>query len=111
MWIVIRADKKTKQTEAWYMKYLIDNLREIEGAEKALEDFASRVNYSDEKILQELSSLDVQVKHEIYEAACIASVVDRDLSKEEEELLKKLADVCNREFNKKEILKLSKQFS
>ena len=71
---------------------------------------ASRINYSDEKILQELSFIDTSVRKEIYNAACVAAIVDGDLSKSEEELLKKLADVCECAFKRKEIIMLSKQF-
>jgi uncharacterized tellurite resistance protein B-like protein len=109
IWLVIRADGKIKETETRYMKNLVGNLQKIDGSEKVIKDFASRINYSDKKILQELSSIAISVRKEIYKATCVAAIVDGHLSKREAELLNNLADICDCVFDEKEVIKLSKQ--
>ena len=110
VWLIIKSDGETKQEEIWYLKYLIENLREIEGADEFIQSFAKRINFSDDIIFKEIDTLDDKNKKAIYEAVCIASVVDRKIRKQEEEVLIKFAEVCGCKFNKSELIKLSKKF-
>lgn len=109
VWIIIKADGQTKHEEAWYLKYLIQGLQDIDGADIYIQEFSKRINFSEEKLVQEIAVLDKDIRKDIFEAASIAAIVDKKLHKQEEMILRKFAEAFGIEFDK-EKLKLAMDF-
>jgi hypothetical protein len=110
IWLVINADKQVQQEEAWYLRSLMAGLNEMDIDGKVKQDFESRINFGEEKIMNQLRNLSPELSTEIYNAACVASVVDGKLKDNELELLQKLAEICNCKFDKHSLSKLANEF-
>ena len=110
IWLVIKADKQVQQEEAWYLRYLIDGLEEIDIDGEVKQDFEAKINFDEEKVLNQLRNLSPELRIEIYNAACVASVVDGKLKDSEIKFLQKLAEVCNCKFDKHSLSKLANEF-
>lgn len=110
IWLVIRADKQVQQEEAWYLRYLIAGLEEIDIDRKVKQEFEVKINFHEEKIMDQLRNLSPVLSTEIYNAACVASVVDGKLKDNELEFLQKLAETCKCKFDKRSLSKLVNEF-
>lgn len=110
IWLVIKADKKVQQEEAWYLRYLIASLEEIDIDGKVKQEFEAKINFDEERVMNQLRNLPPEVSAEIYNAACVASVVDGKLKDNELEILQKLAEICNCKFDKHSLSKLANEF-
>ena len=106
IWLVIKADKHVQQEEAWYLRYLMANLEEIDIDSKVKQDFEATINIDEEKVMNQLRNLPPEDGAEIYISACVASIVDGKLKDSELIILQKLADVCNCKFDKSSLNKL-----
>ena len=110
IWLVIKTDKQVQKEEAWYMRYLIASLDEIDIEGKVKKDFEAKVNFDEEKVFDQLRNLPPEVSAEIYSTACVASVVDGKLKDNELIFLQKLAGICNCKFDKSSLSKLANDF-
>lgn len=110
IWLVLKADKHVQQEEAWYLRYLIASLDEVDIDGKVKKDFESKVNFDEEKILDQISNLPPEFCTEIYKTACVASVVDGKLKDDELIFLQKLGRICNCKFDKSSLSKLANKF-
>jgi len=110
IWLVIKADKQVQQEEAWYLRHLIAGLDEIDIDGKVKKDFEAKVNFDEERIMDQLRNLPPEFSAEIYNAACVASVVDGKLKDNELKFLQKLAEICNCKFDKRSLSKLANEF-
>lgn len=110
VWLVIQADKEVQQEEAWYLRHLMAGLEEIDVEGNIKQKFETAINFDEEKVMNQLQSLPSEFRAEIYDAACIASVVDGKLKDGELKLLEKLAKICDTKFNKHSLAKLMNTF-
>ena len=110
IWLVIKADKQVQQEEAWYLRYLIAGLEEIDIDGKVKQDFEAKINFDEERVMNQLRNLPPEFSAEIYNAACVASVVDGILKDNELKFLQKLAEICNCKFDKRSLSKLANEF-
>jgi hypothetical protein len=110
IWLVTKADKQVQQEEAWYLRYLIASLDEIDIDGKVKKDFEAKVNINEDKVLDQLRNLPPEFRTEIYNTACVASVVDRKLKDNELAFLQKLALICNCKFDKLSLTRLANEF-
>ena len=110
IWLVIKADKQVQQEEAWYLRYLMAGLEEIDINGRVKQDFEAKLNFDEEKIMNQLRNLSPELSSEIYNAACVASVVDGKLKDNELTFLQKLAEICNCKFDKRSLSKLANEF-
>ena len=107
---MIKADKHVQQEEAWYLRYLIAGLEEIDIDGKVKQDFEAKINFDEERVMNQLRNLPPEFSAEIYNAACVASVVDGILKDNELKFLQKLAEICNCKFDKRSLSKLANEF-
>ena len=84
-------------------------LEEIDIDGKLKQDFEAKINIDEEIVMDQLRNLPPEFSTEIYNAACVASVVDGKLKDNELKFLQKLAEVCNCEFDKRSITKLANE--
>lgn len=110
IWLVIKADKEVQQEEAWYLRYLMAGLEEIDIDGTVKQDFEAKINFDEERVMNQLRNLPSEFSAEIYNAACVASVVDGKLKDNELTFLQKLADICNCKFDKHSLSKLANEF-
>jgi hypothetical protein len=110
IWLVIKADKQVQQEEAWYLRYLMAGLEEIDIDGRLKQDFEAKINFDEEKIMNQLRDLLPELSTEIYNAACVAAVVDGKLKDNELNFLQKLAEICNCKFDKRSLSKLANEF-
>lgn len=110
IWLVINADKQVQQEEAWYLRYLIAGLDEIDIDGKVKRDFETKINFDEEKVMSQLRDLLPEVSAEIYNAACVASVVDGKLKDNELTFLQRLAEICGCKFDKQALSKFANEF-
>jgi hypothetical protein len=110
IWLVIKADKQVQQEEAWYLRYLMAGLEEIDIDGRLKQDFEAEINFDEEKIMNQLRDLLPELSTEIYNAACVAAVVDGKLKDNELNFLQKLAEICNCKFDKRSLSKLANEF-
>ena len=109
IWLVMRADKHVQQEEAWYWRSLIAGLEEIDIDGKVKQDFEAKINIDEEIVMDQLRNLSPELSTEIYNAACVASVVDGKLKDNELKFLQKLAEICNCKFDKRALSKLANE--
>jgi hypothetical protein len=107
---VIIADKQVQQEETWYLRYLIAGLDEIDIDGEVKQDFEAKINFDEERVMNQLRNLSPEFSTEIYNAACVASVVDRKLKDNELKFLQKLAEICNCKFDERSLSKLANEF-
>ena len=110
IWLVIKADKQVQQEEAWYLRYLIAGLDEIDIDGKVKQDFEAKINFDEERVMNQLRNLPPELSTEIYNAACVASVIDGKLKDNELKFLQKLAEICNCTFDNRSLSKLANEF-
>ena len=110
IWLVIKADKQVQQEEAWYLQYLTADLEEIDIDGKVKQDIEAKINFDEEGVMNQLRNLPPEFSAEIYNAACVASVVDGKLKDSELKFLQKLAEICNCRFDKRSLSKLANVF-
>lgn len=110
IWLVIKADKEVQQEEAWYLRYLMAGLEEIDIDGKVKQDFEEKINFDEESVMNQLRNLSPEYSTEIYNAACVASVVDGKLKDNELTFLQKLAEICNCKFDRHSLSKLANEF-
>lgn len=108
--LVMRADQQVQQEEAWFWRSLIAGLEEIDSDGKVKQDFEAIINIDEEIVMDQLRNLSPEFSTEIYNAACVASVVDGKLKDNELHFLQKLAEICNCKFDKRVLTKLAKEF-
>jgi hypothetical protein len=60
--------------------------------------------------MNQLRDLLPELSTEIYNAACVAAVVDGKLKDNELNFLQKLAEICNCKFDKRSLSKLANEF-
>lgn len=110
IWLAINADKQIQQEEAWYLQHLLAGLEEIDPDGKVKHDFEAKINFNEETVMNQLRNLSPEFSAEIYNAACVASIVDGKLRDEELNFLQKLAEFCNCKFDKQSLSKLANEF-
>jgi uncharacterized protein (DUF697 family) len=110
IWLVMSADKHVQQEEAWYWRSLIAGLEEIDIDGKVKQDFEAKINIDEEIVMDQLRTLSPEFSTEIYNAACVASVVDGKLKDNELKFLQKLAEICSCKFDKRALSKLASEF-
>jgi len=110
IWLAMRADQQVQQEEAWYWRSLIAGLDEIDIDGKVKQDFEAKINIDEEMVMDQLRNLSPELSAEIYNAACVASIVDGKLKEGELEFLQKLAEICNCKFDKRFLSKLANEF-
>lgn len=110
IWLVINADKPVQREEAWYWGYLMAGLDEIDIDGKVKQDFETKINFDEERVMNQLRNLPPEFSTEIYNAACVASVVDGKLKDNELKFLQKLAEICNCKFDKRSLSNLENEF-
>jgi hypothetical protein len=110
IWLVIKADKQVQEEEARYLRHLIAGLDEIDIDGKVKQDFEAKINFDEERIMNQLRNLPPEFSAEIYNAACVASVVDGKLKDTELKILQKFAEICNCKFDKHSLSKLANEF-
>ena len=110
VWLVIQADKEVQQEEALYLRHLLTGLEEVDVEGDIKQKFETTINFDEEKIINQLKGLPPEFRAEIYDAACVASVVDGKLKDGELQFLEKLAKVCDTKFSKRSLSKLMNTF-
>ena len=85
-------------------------LEEIDLDGKVKQDFETKINFDEERVMIQLRSLSPEFSTEIYNAACVASVVDGKLKDNELKFLQKLAEICNCKFDKRSLSNLASEF-
>lgn len=108
IWLLIKADGKVTQEEVLYLRRLVAAMEELGDPENA-RVLREMINFDADTVVQELSDLPAETRTEIYEAACVASVVDGKATKREMNLLRTLADTCDCSFDKDALEKLAKE--
>lgn len=109
-WMVLRSDNKIEDAESLYLKELIDYIGDSEDQSLIIDKFSKRINCDDKTIFKDVELMTSQDKNIIYRMACIASIVDRQLSKKEEAMLKQLAAVCGCDYNKNDVKSMVNDF-
>jgi uncharacterized protein (DUF697 family) len=109
VWFVVHADQQLASEEAWMLKTLTAHLAGHEGTAKAIADFQAMVNLKEGPLFRELDGLDPSMAREIFEFACVAAIVDRDLAAPEVAALQKLANALHQEFDAGALRKRAKQ--
>jgi len=110
IWLVIKADKQVQQEEAWYLRSLIAGLDELDIDGKVKQDFEAKINFDEERVMNQLRNLPPEFSIEIYNAACMASAVDGKFKDNELIFLQKLAEICNCKFDRRSLSKLANEF-
>jgi hypothetical protein len=110
IWLVIKADKEVQEVEAWYLRYLMAGLDEIDIDGKVKQDSEAKINFDEERVMNQLRNLSPEFSIEIYNAACVASVVDGKLKDNELKILQNLAEICNCKFDERSLSKLANEF-
>jgi uncharacterized protein (DUF697 family) len=106
IWLVAKADEKATQEETWFLRYLIAALEDL-GDVETIKAFEEKINFDAAAIISQLKELPAKARAEVYEAACVASIVDGKASKQELSLLRDLAGVCDCEFDERRLSKLA----
>lgn len=75
IWLAIFADKETTRPEAWFLRAFITRIQE-RGSIPDLENYSKQVNFDTEKILNQLSICPIEERQTLFNAVCIAVVVD-----------------------------------
>jgi hypothetical protein len=75
IWLAIFADKEATRPEAWYLRAFISRIQE-KGSISDLENYSKQVNFDKEKILNQLSICSIEERQTLFNAVCIAVVVD-----------------------------------
>jgi hypothetical protein len=75
IWLAIFADKEATRPEAWFLRAVITRIRET-GSISDLENYSQQVNFDQEKILNQLSVCSMEERQTLFNAVCIAVVVD-----------------------------------
>jgi hypothetical protein len=75
IWLAIFADKEATRPEAWFLRAFIMRIQE-KGSNPDLENFSKQVNFDKEKILNQLSICSIEERQTLFNAVCIAVVVD-----------------------------------
>ncbi len=75
IWLAIFADKEATRSEAWFLRAFITRIQET-GSIPDLENYSKQVNFYKEKILNQLSICSIEERQTLFNAICIAVVVD-----------------------------------
>ena len=75
IWLAIFADKEATRPEAWFLRAFITRIQE-RGSISDLENYSKQVNFDKEKILNQLSICSIEERQTLFNAVCIAVVVD-----------------------------------
>lgn len=108
VWFVVNADQQVEAEEAWLLKSLVAHLAGHEGTTRAIADFQAMVNLKEGALFRELDGLNAATAAEIFEFACVAAIVDRNLAEPEVTALQKLAKALHQEFDAGALRKLAK---
>jgi hypothetical protein len=75
IWLAIFADKEATRPEAWFLRAFITRIQE-KGSIPDLENYSKQVNFDKEKILNQLTICSIEERQTLFNAVCIAVVVD-----------------------------------
>ncbi|MBK8409233.1 MAG: hypothetical protein IPL19_14760 [Sandaracinaceae bacterium] len=108
VWFVVNADQRVEAEEAWMLKSLVAHLAGHDGTAAAIADFRAMVNLKEDALFREMDGLDPSTAAVIFDFACTAAIVDRNLADSETAALQKLADALHQEFDTAALRKRAK---
>jgi hypothetical protein len=110
VWLVVNADRKTSEDEARFINTLAEELSQREGTEDSLEEFRAMVSSDAGEILRRLEDAPEASRESIYTAAIVASVLDRDLHRKEQVMLRRIAAAAALEYDPEKVEAIRQQF-
>lgn len=103
------ADKKTTRPEAIFLQTFITRIQET-GSIPDLENYSKQVNFDKENILNQLSVCSIEERQTLYDAVCIAVVVDGKLSDTELTFVRQVAHRAHVAFDENALRELVIKF-
>ncbi len=103
IWLVIRADSHASPEQSWLLEETLAAYDEAGAGEEAYAAFDSFGQVRDQDLLRRLSWAPTGLRQAAYNAAAMAAIADRNISRRERRLLKQLAAVCGLAFNLAEL--------
>jgi hypothetical protein len=113
VWLVMRADGKTTAEEAGLLNALAIWSVDAENADpvEALDtSFQEMVDLDEGKLLERLSTATPETQQLIWEAACVAAVIDHKLHRKEEKQLRRIAAACGIDYEREALDQLKDRF-
>lgn len=109
IWLAIFADKEATRPEAWFLQGFITRIQET-GSIPDLEDYSKQVNFDQGKILNQLSVCSMEERQTLFNAVCIAVVVDGKSNDSELAFVREVAHRADLTLDEKALQELVKKY-
>ncbi len=110
VWLVIMSDGRSSTEEINLLNEITKLLSEGDVVNQSeLKDFRTIIKIDEDKVINEIISLDKESRLNIYQAACTTAAADYKIKKQETVFLKKIALACGLEYDDKVLKAMAKQ--
>lgn len=109
IWLAIFADKEATRPEAWFLQGFITRIQET-GSIPDLENYSKQVNFDQEKILNQLSICSMDERQTLFNAVCMAVVVDGKSNDSELAFVREVAHRADIPLDEKALQELVKKY-
>ena len=103
LWLVVRADAKTTAEESWLFAGTVERFKQGENGEQAVAALDSLLGIKEAEVQRLLIWAPRNLREAAFDAACLAAMVDHELSWREHRLLRRLAKTCGIKFDRSDL--------
>lgn len=104
--LVVHSDGKVAAPEAMLLDSIVRQAVEEARYSTVLEELRRAVDGNEEAILERLERASPELRSNIYDAACLATAVDRRLKGREEKQLRRIAEACRLQYDRRHVRRL-----